>query len=111
MKRVILISAFLFSTGIFAENPVTGKIRILHTNTTSSGNTLASGFTEIQLVGKSFDSPCGWVHLRPEDKNALSLLLSAQAQNREVKIYYHPDAPSPWAPGSCAISAVQIATN
>jgi hypothetical protein len=107
----ITLFLLLLSFNVSAENPITGKISILHTNSVSNSNTLARGYSELQLLNKSFDAPCGWLFIKPEDNNVLSLLLSAQAQNREVKIYYIPSASSPWAPGSCALSGVQIVSS
>ena len=111
MNKVILFSFLLFSLNVLAENPITGKIKILHTNSVSNANPLARGYSELQLLNKSFDDPCAWLFIKPEDQNVLSLLLSAQAQNREVKIYYSPSISSPWAPGSCALSGVQMISN
>jgi len=108
LKNTVITGLLLLSLNVLAENPITGKIKILHTNSVSSTNALARGYSELQLLNKSFDAPCGWLFIKPEDRNVLSLLLSAQAQNREVKVYYSPSISAPWAQGSCALTGVQI---
>ena len=111
MKYILALVLFMLSFNSLAANPVVGKIRILHTNTSSSSNPQAVEYTEIQLTGVSFEAPCSWLHLKPEDKQALSVLLTAQAQDRDVKVYYRPDVPAPWGAGSCAIGAVVLFEN
>ncbi len=108
MRKLLGSIALLFPLIVNAGSILEGKISLIHTNTILSENAQAVGFTEFGLKDKSFDSPCGYVYIQSEDSNVLSLLLSAQAQDKMVKVHYRPDVPAPWAPGSCAVSAVSI---
>jgi hypothetical protein len=87
---------------------VNGKISRLHVHTKISNNALMVGFTEIRLQNITLESPCSWLHVYPEDNNALSLLLAARTQDKVIQIHYELSKAAPWGAGSCAITGVQI---
>jgi len=106
--KLFTFAAFISMSSIcYAENPVVGAISIISALPTSSSH-LGAGYTEFRLAEVSLDTPCTWLHIKPEDKSILSILLTAQAQQKEITAYYDPSLPSPWASGSCRVTIVQI---
>ena len=105
-----ILGMLLCTISLFGQAAETEDlIGVLHAATSQSTNAeAAKGYVEFKFKTKALASPCGWLNLTPDDSNALSILLSAQAQQKKVRVNYHTDRGAPWGATSCSVSSVAI---
>ena len=106
IKNIIIFVFLIFSSVVFAEE-VTGKIEITYTSTLLASPD-ARGYTELKIAEQTLAYPCGWLFIHPDDKNTLSVLLSAQSREKIITIHYSPSLSSPWSANSCGIVTVIV---
>lgn len=106
MRCILLFFIMLYAPLSSAES-VTGRIDTIYTSTLM-GATAARGYTELQISGQTLAPPCTWLYIHPDDRNALSVVLSAYATEKTVTMYYSPGLSSPWSDKACGITIVVI---
>ena len=108
MKK-LLVTFLLAAPMLVSAADIEGLISLLHSPTSSNPNKeAAKGYVEFGIKGGELASPCTWLYIKPEDKNALTMLLAAQAQQRVVRVSYLTDQGAPWGATSCTVTSVAI---
>ena len=108
MKKVsVFLFVVVFVSSAFGDSIVVGKISSLRFHTSAHNTTTVVGHTTFK-ISASLEPPCTTLYIDPEDKTAVSFLLAAKAQEKEIKVYYQKGVFSPWSNITCSVYAVDI---
>ena len=110
MKRLYLTAILLIISGVTnAANQVlvTGTIKAMRTQTSHHANTDSHGEVILQMSG-SLEEGCNWLSVEKENTAAVSFLLSAQAQQKEITIWYYDDVKSAAWSSACQLINIEL---
>ena len=102
---VVSISLAL-SVNAFGES-TDGKVSFIRSHTSMHNNGSVANHTTFTL-DTSLAAPCAVLYLAPEDKTAMSFLITAKAQNKTIKVSYHKDVLAPWSTDTCSVYSVDL---
>ena len=111
MRYTIFIGLLIiFSNGAFAETrSLSGQVGLIRLATESHSTVDARSGSVFLIEGDSLVAPCTWLLIKPEDKNALSLLLTAKAMKANVKVFYNLGGSTSWGGASmCEVTNIDI---
>lgn len=106
MKKIIVAIIALLPFYAHSMEVASGEISFIITSTAIAG--IPAGYTEFALKNHTFIPPCNNLFIKPEDKNSLAILLSAQAQGKIIFVRYEPTHASPWSNTVCGALSLYI---
>ncbi len=112
MKNIIImtLSMFAFSAEAAIQAEATGKITALRTQTNHHAVSASHGETIFKL-SNGHDSACAWLSLASGNDTSVSFILSAQAQDREIKVWYYTDKKSAAWGTACKVANISFLGN
>jgi len=107
MKKILIfIIMVTFSNTAFCESAI-GTISNLTIHASAHPNPSVQGHTTFNFTA-SLISPCTTLYLAPEDKTAVSFLLSYKVQKENIRVHYFPNVLSPWSAQTCRVYAIEL---
>lgn len=106
-KVTVFLCMVMFAATCYGGVSTVGTISSLRVHTNSHSNNTVIGHTTFN-ISASLAPPCTTLYVGPDEDIAVSFLLAAKAQNKEVKVYYHESIFSPWSSTTCSVYAVDI---
>jgi len=113
MKSIIFITILLLFCNSAIADYVDGKINHLRTHTDKHWQTLARQVLTFSVTLNSDSdkmiAPCTEFFISNNDKQAMSMLLSAKVTSGELRIHYSPTMISPWGQAHvCGVVAIDF---
>lgn len=105
-KAVLLIATLIVSSICIAES-ASGPISHLRYHTSGHNNENAKKQVTF-VIGGPLASPCETLYVAPENDIAISFLLTAKAQGKDITAYYYPTNIAPWSSNTCEVYAVDL---
>jgi len=85
----------------------TGNISTIRT-ISQCNESVVDGQEEVIFKIPALTSPCVWLAVKATDSAYISALLSAQAQNKTVTVWYYTDVMSPIGQGVCKAKNLEL---
>lgn len=103
-----LAAALSCTNAAAAQLPVAGTITQMTVHSANNPEPTARG-TMVLKLSTAAASGCVWLFIKSDDKNTLSVALSAKLADQAVTIYYENTLHPAWGdPTSCAVTAIEF---
>lgn len=108
-KILILVTGFpVYGFGATIE-AVNGKITSMRTSSEYHESVPAGAERETIFKLNSAHAGCAWLGIKNSENAFVSMLLSAQAQSKEIKVWYYTDKFSPvWNGAVCQAITIEV---